>query len=953
LTNSTIPYARSRAARRSLLMASAAIALHAAPAWAQDADKAQATAPADNTVTEVVVSGMRATQRSSIAVKRDATVIVDGLVNDEIGATPDNSVGETLERITGVTSDRFKGSASEISVRGLGPFLGFSTLNGRELSSGSGDRAVSFQQFPSELVSGVLVYKSQQADFVEGGVSGVVELKTLRPLDYGKRRIQVEARGNYLPYNNRVFGSKPIGTRLAGSYTDRFDTRIGDIGVSIGFATTNSSAPEDFYATSTSWVPCNSVNPTPLVLNGAATTLAGSNCRYTAGATTPTYFATSSYSFRQIITQDKRKAVIGSLQWRPNDIWDFNVDVQLSRRKSFEDRNDLSIAEGRRGVTPLEVEPNGALSRWSGNSYLEVAGTIRDRREDYDGGGFAAKFTPNDALTINTDFSYSKTHRNELNKSTRLRSGALLGPGGRVAYTMDQKNSDIPSVTFTDASGGAVNLKNYDAFNTAAFANRQADDRTDEIAAARIDVLYDLGDGFIESVKVGARYSDHQRITDLGNTNNVSTVTAAAIAEGNAVCRIPTVVKDWGKDGGTNIHEWAQFNTQCLYRSFTGVDDRGPAADSRSQGDLNITEKITAGYAMANFRTEWGDVPISGNFGVRVIKTDITSLGYRGDYTVVLATNDVIITPIPGSFQQIRIDNSFTNVLPSANVHFKLRDDVSLRAAYYRAMARSNIESMGAGRSFTIDNNATTVEQAIVGVSGGNPRLEALDSWNGDLSLEYYPDRDTSFTAALFYKKFKAAAVPAARASLIETLTIDGVKFTVPVAQQINSDDPSTIVGIEFTANKAFTFLPGWMKGFGAQANITFADSDFEFPDPSAIDPLNPLENFTDPVGFNGLSKRSGSLTGYYENKKLSLRLVYKYRSDYFKANGSAPNRVTDAAGYLDFSGSYNVNKNVQLKVQAINLNNGHSLFQRPVPGSNGETSYFGTSYFAGVRLRF
>jgi TonB-dependent receptor len=947
--------------RRGLLMAAASLTLWAPRAWAQEGPTATAgstpapppaqaapakPAQADNQVDEVVVSGMRATQRNSIAVKRESTVIVDGLVNDEIGSTPDNSVGETLERITGVTSDRFKGSASEISVRGLGPFLGFSTLNGRELSSGSGDRAVSFQQFPSELVSGVLVYKSQQADFVEGGVSGVVELKTLRPLDYGKRRFQFEARGNYLPYNDRVSGSDKFGTRFAGSYTDRFDTRIGEIGVSLGFATTNSSAPEDFYATSTSWVPCNTVNPTP-------SSLTAGNCAFVTGSANPTYLATSSYSFRQIITRDKRKAVIGALQWRPNDIWDFNLDVQLSRRKSFEDRNDLSIAEGRRGVTPLEVEPNGALSRWSGNSILDIAGTIRNRMEDYDGGGFAAKFTPNDALTITTDLSYSKTHRNEVNKSTRLRSGTAFGVGGRVLYTMDQKNSDIPTATFTNAAGAPIDLMNYAAFNTGAFANRQMDDRTDEIAAGRIDALYELGDGFIESLKAGLRYSDHQRVTDLGNTNNLATVLPANITKGNAECRIPTVVRDWGKDGGTNVQNWAQFSTQCLYAAFTGVDDLGPAADSRSQSDLDITEKITAGYAMANFRSEWGGVPVSGNFGVRVIKTNIKSLGYRGDYTVENASGTITIKPIPGSFAQIRIDNEFTNVLPSANIHFKLRDDVSLRAAYYRAMARSNIEAMGAGRNFTVDSGATTVETALRGVSGGNPRLEALDSWNGDLSLEYYPDRDTSFTAALFYKKFKAAAVPAAQGSLVETLVIGGVSFTVPVNQQINSDDPSTIFGVEFTVNKAFTFLPAPFDGFGVQANLTLADSDFEFPDPSAIDPLNPLANFTDPVGFNGLSKRSGSVTGYYEKDKVSLRLVYKYRSDYFKANGNAPNRVTDAAGYLDFSGSYALTQNVQLKVQAINLNNGHSLFQRPVAGSNGETSYFGTSYFAGVRLRF
>jgi len=101
-------------------------------------------------------------------------------IRDRIGALPDNSVGDTLERITGVTADRFKGNANELSVRGLGPTLSFSTFNGREVSTAGPDRSVAFQQFPSELVNGVLVYKTQQADFAEGGIAGVIDLRSIR-----------------------------------------------------------------------------------------------------------------------------------------------------------------------------------------------------------------------------------------------------------------------------------------------------------------------------------------------------------------------------------------------------------------------------------------------------------------------------------------------------------------------------------------------------------------------------------------------------------------------------------------------------------------------------------------------------------------------------------------------------------------------------------------------------
>jgi outer membrane receptor for ferrienterochelin and colicin len=121
------------------------------PALAQQA----ASSGSDPELAEIVVSGMRETQRTSIELKRDASVIVDGIVNDEIGALPDNSVGDTLERITGVVADRFKGNANELSVRGLGPTLSFSTFNGREVSTAGPDRSVAFQQFPSELVNGL------------------------------------------------------------------------------------------------------------------------------------------------------------------------------------------------------------------------------------------------------------------------------------------------------------------------------------------------------------------------------------------------------------------------------------------------------------------------------------------------------------------------------------------------------------------------------------------------------------------------------------------------------------------------------------------------------------------------------------------------------------------------------------------------------------------------------
>jgi outer membrane receptor for ferrienterochelin and colicin len=135
-----------------------AAAISAALLLSSTTSLAQESTSAEDDLEVIQVSGIAESYRNAISQKRNASAIVDALSSSDIGALPDLSVAETLERITGVTGDRFKGNASEISIRGLGPFLGFSTVNGRSISSGSGNRSVAFSLFPSELGNGVVVY---------------------------------------------------------------------------------------------------------------------------------------------------------------------------------------------------------------------------------------------------------------------------------------------------------------------------------------------------------------------------------------------------------------------------------------------------------------------------------------------------------------------------------------------------------------------------------------------------------------------------------------------------------------------------------------------------------------------------------------------------------------------------------------------------------------------------
>jgi TonB-dependent receptor len=166
---------------------------------------AQAQAGADDEpIEEIVVSGTRRALQNSIDIKRQATGIVDALSIGDIGDIPSLSVGEAIEQITGASGHRFKGSISGISIRGMGPFLSLQTFNGRQGTTAAASRDMNYQVFPSELTKQITIYKTQQADLIEGGIAGTIDIGTMRPLDYGKQSINMNMRGLYNEYAARA-----------------------------------------------------------------------------------------------------------------------------------------------------------------------------------------------------------------------------------------------------------------------------------------------------------------------------------------------------------------------------------------------------------------------------------------------------------------------------------------------------------------------------------------------------------------------------------------------------------------------------------------------------------------------------------------------------------------------------------------------------------------------------
>ena len=222
--------------RRAWLMAGGATGLALTFALAGSA-QAQTAAPAaqdDSKVEEIVVTGIRRGIEGAISLKKSSTSIVEAVSAEDIGKLPDVSIAESIARLPGLTAQRLDGRGQVISIRGLAPDFTTALLNGREQVSTGDNRGVEFDQYPSELLSAVVVYKTPDAGLIGQGLAGTADMRTVRPLAYGKRALAVGARYEWNDIGALNAGTKSHGNRLSVSYIDQF--MDGKLGLALGYA---------------------------------------------------------------------------------------------------------------------------------------------------------------------------------------------------------------------------------------------------------------------------------------------------------------------------------------------------------------------------------------------------------------------------------------------------------------------------------------------------------------------------------------------------------------------------------------------------------------------------------------------------------------------------------------------------------------------------------------------
>ncbi|MEP3755153.1 MAG: TonB-dependent receptor [Alteripontixanthobacter sp.] len=1023
----------------------------------QDADPAaDAAEPAavqnDNQPADgaIVVTGIRETIQGSIESKRNSIEVFDAISAEEIGDIPALSIGEALETLTGAGSHREQGGATEISIRGLGPFLGSTVINGRVASNGSGDRSVNFSQFPSELFNKVGIYKTQAASYIEGGVAGQIVLETVRPIDYGKRRVQGQFKLNVNPDNLDIDSDQrfqKFGYRGTVSYVDQFDLGDGEFGISLGYSRNNTTNPEQEVRVSNTIRAC--------VLDPSTTSdgvFDDGNCD-TSGSTIdglrdgsvdlPFVIARNSYAFRQNITEDERDSFFAAVQYQPTPDVDINADFQYSKRLFREQRSDLNFAEGRRidGPgdpnridLPLIFTETGALRQFTNEQRIEAVSEYLERDEEYYGGGLsvAAQFT--DRLSFSADASYSRTQRIEEAVQVRFRTedgesiegntDANGNPFFPEAFESDQTPNDGRTNGTDDRVETAVQIfqngseglnfvtQNFDVTDYNLFANDprvRADleqDRFNSVWAVRGDLAYEM-DGFFTSILAGSRYQQllYKDVPGASGPsrqqiNYNDTDGTGALAAANRECRTAfpesgflssisggnPLITNVDLDGNVlgTANTFATFDALCIVRVLEREDPSGlqfdedgvpiyPTGDFDSVQNTDVEERSWAAYLQADYDTEFGNMPVRGNIGLRVVDTSIRSRGFRPALEIVLTDADDdgqqgFTIEEDGSNLVRRVTNaSYTEFLPSFNLVAEFQPDVLGRFAAYRTLSRPDPSSLGDGRIFNVNDDedfATPAEALASGVNNvsatGNPATEPLLAWNIDAGLEWYPNADTILAFNAYYKSFQGGFETV---GFFETFDVGGTPTDLFVTSIDTNNDTNTIYGLEVTAAHRFSYLPSPLDGLGFKLSYNYADSDFEFEDDSLgeISTVNPDGSVTTrnglivPANLFGFSEHVLSAQAYYEIGPFDFQGVYKYRSDYFQQFVSTPGRIryVDDVGVFEARASFKLNDNVRFTVEGLNLFNEPRTDFRGAPDDLSQVLVYGPRYFAGVRFKF
>jgi TonB-dependent receptor len=861
----------------------------------------------------VTITGIRKGIEDAISVKKNSDSIVESVSAEDIGKLPDNSIAESIARLPGLSAQRVAGRAQVISVRGLSPDFATTLLNGREMVSTGDNRSVEFDQYPSELLSGVTIYKTPDAGLIGQGLSGTMDMQTVRPLSFSKRVVAVNAR---LQDNSlgSAANAKSTGNRFSASFIDQSADR--SVGFAIGFAHQESPVAEDqvgFYE--------------PWKTDGRAGVPAG------------TYITDGVKALRRTGVT-KRDGLMATLEVKPDKNWTSTLDAFTSKATQEDTANQFEVNLGgwNGGYDPallytgVTVNSNGTLAGGVANNvYPLVRGMYNKRDDKIDAIGWNNKFKLI-GIAMNVDASYSKATRNELS----LENNTQLAPPPQL----DALNLNVVQGGFSTLTPGL----NYSDPSTLYLRNTiygsgygKVPSVEDELkgfkVAGTVAAPAAISNVFAD-IELGLNYADRSK----HKTQPEGNINVGVQGDTTIASDLQYGLVDLGFAGIGKIPSWNVPGAVGRYMTFAPVDNQ-PWLVSKA---WTVEEKITTTFAKANIDTQMGSVPVRGNVGLQIQSVDQSSKANFWDGTAAAGSE---VKPVTDG-------KTSTDVLPSLNLAFNLGRDQTVRLGLAQQVARPKMQDLTSSIDFGVD---TTTGKP--GGSGGNARLDPWRANAIDISYEKYFGNKGYVSAAAFYKDLK---------SYIYKQSRDGYDFSqFTVGNPIATTNFGTytapfngqggrLSGVELAASLPLGMLTSTLNGFGIQASTSITDSNIKIKDPDSASSVGD-GNITLP----GLSKNVSNLTFYYEAGGFEARVSQRTRSDFIgeigNFNGNRTLRYVVGESIVDAQIGYNFTegnmKGLGLLLQVNNL--GDTAYQtyagtkdRPLEYIKyGRTILFGANY--------
>lgn len=854
---------------RILLSAAGSAMLVALPMSASAQDASQ---PEVSSVDEIIVTGIRRSLQQSINSKRKADSVVDVVTAEDIGKLPDQNIAESLARVPGVQITRRDGNGNGFTVRGISQNR--ILLNDRVLIGAAFDGNVSLEAVGPEILSSLEVIKSPTADLVEGALGATINLRTKQPLDLPEftsaGRIQ-SAYGDL---------AEAFGYRASAFVSARTsDRRFGGL-LSIGFDDTETAG---FARTTGGWTLVNPVNGTGGIDGNGD------------GIDDPGMFRPNRAQQEVVVRRDERLTINGALQFRPFDGLELGGELTYSDLTRERDLNSLQILFNNNDVGARALSDGTVVSStFNGVTVRPLVYSSPTQLESTSLAAYA-RYT-GERWKVSLDASYGEGSGADSITGNPF-AAVIAQRAGRTAnasYDLSQGQIGSLGVTGNFDINDISQYQLVSLFDQARFADNSGWD-------AKLDGEYDLDWGHLRTVRVGYRYEDASLVTaEPQLLPTAATLLSAADRNRDGIITVDELggvnynqaldgIYGRGVSGGF-IRDWATgvVDISALRRtlgtsepSLTNTGTQGPAS-------LRAVDQTTSAlYVRGDFEGQLFGLDYRANLGVRYLDTDRLAEGFA-------AAN--------GELSPIAVNKTFRDWLPSGNIAFSLTDDLTLRFAGAKVLARPPLAQVGPGLALSTVN--------FTG-SRGNPNLDPFAATQFDASLEWYFAPSSMISLALFKKDVNSFTVQTVTEEFIPGFSERFGSFRI---SQPTNGESGEVQGLELAYQHALSFLPEPFDGFGYQLSYTYADSKTPI--------LEQLTGQTLPLP--GLSENSYSLVGFYEKGPISARLAYTYRDSYLltvQAAASGGSLFNDDRGQLDASASYAFNDRFRLVFDAVNLN--------------------------------